>query len=48
MIISIALIVAVAIFHVSPWALLLLLITWIPDIVLGVILLGIVEGAFDA
>lgn len=40
MIISLALIIAVAFFKVSAWALLGLLITWIPDVVLIALVFG--------
>ena len=40
MLISIMLILAVALWHVSPWALLGLLITWIPDVVLIAVVFG--------
>lgn len=40
MIISIALILVVALCHVTPWALFGLLITWIPDVVLIALVFG--------
>jgi hypothetical protein len=40
MIISIMLILAVAIWHTTPWALFGLLITWIPDVVLIALVWG--------
>lgn len=40
MILSICLILAVAIWNVSPWVLLGLGITWIPDVILMALLFG--------
>jgi len=43
MIISLALIAGVAFGHISNWALLLLLITWMPDVVLIAVIGGLLE-----
>ena len=40
--ISLALIAAVAFYGVTPWVLILLTVTWIPDIVVWTVLIGVI------
>ena len=48
MLISITLILAVAVYNVTPWVLIMLLITWVPDITITIatfaILLDLIES----